>query len=194
MAAQLLRTLPFQAIVETGTYRGETTAFLRRVSSLPVFSVEHNDYFFRIGSRRFRGDPGVHIVQADSRHALRSWASDGKLAGLTLFYLDAHWSEDVPLRDELSIIDQGWVEWVAILDDFKVPDDPGYAYEQYPNASLELDYLRLDRLTPIRVFWPSARSESETGAKRGCVVLVPDGPLVAPLSELPQLRIAARSG
>src|ERR671919_308686 len=72
MVAQLLRTLPFQAIVETGTYRGETTAFLRRVSSLPVFSVEHNHYFFRIGSRRFRGDPGLPRFECSGHRLARS--------------------------------------------------------------------------------------------------------------------------
>jgi hypothetical protein len=194
MVAHLLRTLPFRAVVETGTYRGETTAFLRKVSGLPVFSVERNRYFFGIARRRFGDDPGVQVVLSDSRHALRSWAGDEQLAGPTLFYLDAHWSEDVPLRDELSIIHQGWTDWVAIVDDFKVPDDPGYGYDQYREVSLELDYLRLDRLAPIRVFWPSARSESETGARRGCAVLVPIGPLVAKVSEVPHLRSTPRSG
>ena len=35
----VLAAMPFSAIVETGTYRGDTTVFLRSESRLPVFTV-----------------------------------------------------------------------------------------------------------------------------------------------------------
>ena len=76
-----------------------------------------------------------------------------------------------------------------MIDDFQVPDDPGYGFDDYGEGKvLNLDYLR-DVISKfdISVFFPICRSEQETGAKRGCVVLA-RGLMADALTKLVTLR------
>ena len=115
-------------------------------------------------------------MRSDSRTALRELGRDRRLTALpTLFYLDAHWGDDLPLAEEIREIAGNWQRWVAIIDDFKVPTDAGYAYDDYgPGKALDLPYLRTAGVDPLRVFWPRLTAAEESGLKRGCVVITSD--------------------
>ena len=57
-------------------------------------------------------------------------------------YLDAHWAEELPLAEELCIVASAWTRCVVMVDDFQVPGDSGYAYDDYgPGLALTEDYL-----------------------------------------------------
>jgi hypothetical protein len=47
------------------------------------------------------------------------------------FYLDAHWSEDLPLADETEFIIRNLNTFTIMIDDFEVPRDSGFAYNDY---------------------------------------------------------------
>ena len=66
------------------------------------------------------------------------------LSGLTVFfYLDAHWNDDLPLADEIDIIFSRCPWAVVMIDDFEVPSDPGYQFDDYgPGKALVLGYIR----------------------------------------------------
>jgi hypothetical protein len=76
---EIIEGFSFCAIVETGTYRGTSTDFLRRVSGLPVYSVERNPRFFEYSRLRFRNDSDVAVRLGDSRDFLRDLAADTKV-------------------------------------------------------------------------------------------------------------------
>src|SRR6185503_8789556 len=98
MVRQILGYGGFQAIVETGTFCGTTTEYLRETSNLPVYSVEINPRFFHYSRLRLRGRPGITLELGDSRAALWKWAQDSHFPhDRVLFYLDAHWEEELPL-------------------------------------------------------------------------------------------------
>jgi hypothetical protein len=88
-------------------------------------------------------------------------------------YLDAHWNADLPLAEELEIIFSRRPEAVVMVDDFEVPGDVGYSYDDYgPNKALDADYIApVVARHYLERFYPSTPSEAETGMKRGCVVL-----------------------
>jgi hypothetical protein len=191
MVEAFIRRLPLDAIVETGTYRGTTTSYLASLSSLPIYTVEYDQRtrgFASLALRRFKN---VCQFGGDSRHFLRMLASDPKLCGKTiLFYLDAHWSEDLPLFEELDIICSQWSRAVILIDDFQVPDDPGYSYDDYGiGKALDSDYIRpaVTRFG-LRTFFPSLESKDETGYKRGSVTLTADPGLVEALRAMPEVR------
>jgi FkbM family methyltransferase len=167
----LLEQLSFQVIVETGTFRGTTTALFAQ-TSLPVYTVEADPRLFGYSAMRFKGAK-VHIYQRDSRSFLRQLAQENtfpKESGF--FYLDAHWGEDIPLREEVEIIFSNWQRSVVMIDDFEVPGS-AYGFDDYgPGRALNVTYLDavINRLG-ISVFFPKADISQETGAKRGCVVL-----------------------
>lgn len=70
--------------------------------------------------------------------------------------------------------------------------DPGYGFDRYANGNeLTLDFL-LPRLTCQRrlaFLAPSAAAASESGAKRGTLVVVPAESYVAALADAPLLQL-----
>jgi tetratricopeptide (TPR) repeat protein len=187
-------------IFETGSFLGVTTAFLAGLGIGHVFSCEIHAYNQRYAARRLAAVPNATVVNLESREFLRRYLpcySRGD--AVALFYLDAHWEEDLPLLDEIALILEHVRRPVMLVDDFEVPDDPGYGFDDYgPDRRLTLDHLApvLPRL-PHRYFpGPSA---DETGNRRGCIVLTPDAELGERLARVPDLRpvrdaVARRAG
>jgi len=60
-----------------------------------------------------------------------------------------------------------------MIDDFEVPGDPGYGFDDYgPGKALTASYLApAFREFEPAVAYPSLPSSRESGRKRGCVVL-----------------------
>jgi hypothetical protein len=76
-----------------------------------------------------------------------------------------------------------------VIDDFKVVDDPGYSFDSYsPENELTLEYVSASNLPKLRSFFPSVRSEHETGARRGWVVLTSSAEMADKLSHINLLR------
>lgn len=173
---ELLGTIPFRAVIETGTFRGSTTSLLAEQSQLPVFSVEASARFFYYAQLRLRYHKQVRLTLGDSREFLRKLSTwDEVPKDNVFFYLDAHWNEELPLLEEVNLISRYWRGSVIMIDDFEVPGDKGYQYDDYgAGKRLCLDYL--GPLTPLKLtaFFPSASSDVENGLKRGCVVLIDD--------------------
>jgi hypothetical protein len=84
---------------------------------------------------------------------------------------------------------------VIVVDDFQVPDDPGYGFDDYGfGKRLSLEYLLQAAAPSIAIFFPRARSESETGARRGSVTLTTNVELEEVLDRLPALRRWTQDG
>ncbi|MGI8760117.1 MAG: hypothetical protein ACR2LF_02200 [Jatrophihabitantaceae bacterium] len=168
----LFRSIAFGQVVETGAFRGNSTEFFAQVSGLPVTTIEHNLRYADYTRRRCSIYQDVTVHVGDSREHLRTIAPAGD-GPAVFYYLDAHWGPDLPLRAELEIIRSTGRPAVIMIDDFQVPDDPGYSYDDYgPGASLVPEILRGLGLEQWPWLVPQAPSSAETGAARGCVVLV----------------------
>jgi hypothetical protein len=172
----LMSQLEFSAIVETGTFRGSTTSFMQEQSGLPVYSVELYPRFYSYARARLKNNRKIHLFCGDSRRALEKlWASNSVPRSGLFFYLDAHWNQSLPLKEEISFIFSHWRDSVVMIDDFQVPDDSGYCFDDYGEVGrLSVELLDgIDSLS-LSMWLPALRSENETGAKRGCVVLASD--------------------
>ena len=192
IVAQIVAEAPISAIVETGTYRGTTTALFAE-TSLPVFSIEGHPRNFGFARARLARYANVHLYLGDSREQLRKlilrklsvFKSD-----VILFYLDAHWDADLPLSEELLIIFENFSNAIVMVDDFQVPDDAGYHYDDYGSgkaltfAYIEPVVMRFD----IIAFYPALGSVAETGMKRGSVVLSKRGRADVFLQKVQSLR------
>jgi hypothetical protein len=192
IVAAIFKAVRFTAVVETGSHRGTTTEFLRRLSGLTVFSVEHARRYFEFSRLRFHDEPAIELHLGDSREFLRALLGNSRIPdGPLFFYLDAHWDADVPVREELRIIAAHRPDVVMMIDDFRVPDDAGYGFDaQYgPGKRLTMEDTGLLELKGMEIFWPAARSSDETGERRGCVVLA-SGNAIEPLKSLSVLRQA----
>jgi hypothetical protein len=163
----------FAMVVETGTHFGTTAGYLARTYGVPVHTCELTPRYFHAARHVLRELEDVHVHHLDSRSLLGELAG-GAHAPLvpTFFYLDAHWNEDLPLAEELDLIARHWPEWVAVVDDFQVPHDAGYGFDDYGGElRLTLDYIApvLHRHR-LAAFFPAQSSAEETGARRGCLV------------------------
>jgi hypothetical protein len=132
------------------------------------------------------------------------------LCGLTVFfYLDAHWNDDLPLADEVDIVFQRCPKAIVMIDDFEVPSDAGYGYDDYgPGKALISGYIRPVILAhQLRAFYPSTPSAADYPStpmaaaglavpgrlRRGCVVLAKEAYHGSDLASLALLRPATEA-
>ena len=188
----LARAISFDRVIETGTYRGTSTEFFSAVMGTPIETVEANPRFLAYSSRRLAILPNVHVEPGDSRLFLQELAKRPGITNESVFvYLDAHWEGDLPLAEELQIIARSWTQAVVMIDDFQVPDDVGYAFDDYGTGrALTESYLPKEDLVGWRLCYPRAQSSDETGARRGCGVLVSPA-MFEQVSGVASLRLAS---
>ncbi len=189
---ELLSVCEFEAIVETGTWLGNTTGYMAETANLPIYTSEINPRFHRIAKQRLNEVANIHNIHmqlSDSRAFLRHLATTSLTSQCLFFYLDSHWYNDLPLHDEITLIANHWQQFVIMVDDFKVPHDAEYEYDRYGKTSLALDYIQ-DLLVSHQLvpFFPIVPASEESGSRRGCVVLARQGAISAQLATLTELR------
>jgi hypothetical protein len=189
---ELLAAFPFEVILETGTWTGNTSAYMAQTSRLPVHTCELNERFHKVAKMRLAAVKGIHFELADSRQFLEKAANSDLAAKFAFFYLDAHWYDDLPLSAELDIIERGWKNFVVMIDDFHVPGDNGYGYDVYGRSqALSIDFLaNIVDSRELDAFYPSTPSSQESGMKRGCIVITRRGELSQRMQAISSLRAA----
>jgi predicted O-methyltransferase YrrM len=181
------------AIVETGTYLGSSTDFMAECSRLPVYSVEADARTHAFAKMRLRKRDNVKLSLGDSREFITKFieVEASKYAGHPLvFYLDAHWGEDLPLYEEIAEIFFSRLQAIVMIDDFQVPDDNGYGYDDYGvGKTLATEYIApLVSQFQLAEFYPRPPSAVETGLRRGCVVVAQNPTLIDALAGISLLR------
>jgi predicted O-methyltransferase YrrM len=172
MIRELASVYEPELVVETGTYQGSTTRFLWAVTGVRTVTCEVSPRHAAVARRHLEGLLGIEIVESDSVDFLRRLGSTDAASLRALIYLDAHWEDHLPLAEELQTIWAAWTDALVVIDDFQVPDDEGYAFDDYgPGRRLSMDYLHGVGLDDLVVYLPALPAQEETGARRGCVVL-----------------------
>ncbi len=181
---EIMRATAPKAIIETGTFRGTTTALFSD-TGLPVYTCELNQRYFSYSQRRFKNKDHVHVFCQDSRAFLQSLArQDLHTDAPVFFYLDAHWENDLPLQQEVNLIFNNWPAAIVMIDDFSVPGTD-YAYDSYgPDKTLNLEYLESILKPGLAVYYPSTDPSMETGKKRGCIVICQDPNIADKLNKI----------
>ena len=187
----MLATVPHDLIVETGTHRGTSTVWFRERSKAPIITIEASGRFATYSYQRLRTLPDTRVIHGDSSVWLRRLAKGKKPVTATQpwFYLDAHGGGSLPLRFEMLEVASCWAQFCAVVDDFQVPDDPGYEYGAYgPGFALTTDVLVGLDLAGTHAFWPSAKAADDTGHRRGMLVLARGAAIVEGLRGIGELR------
>jgi predicted O-methyltransferase YrrM len=186
------REVPFENYVETGTFLGMTTDFLARRArkhAAQVYSCEINPRLFAIAGHTVGDLENVHLYQGNSVAFLRSLSS--RLSQAKNFvYLDAHWYDYLPLRDELATVRE-WQNTVVMIDDFKVPSDDRFGWDKYDDEQ-EVSLRHIEgSFGDHAVYFPSypAPQEGEVAARGYCVIAMSQ-PLQEVLEGIPLLQKA----
>lgn len=187
---EIMRAISFNAILETGTFTGSTTELFLTRTSIPVHSVELNLDRLQAAAERLAKYEKCRLYCGDSRGLLRGLCKENTNFpdSRIFFYLDAHWTKDLPLREEVALIVSHWSRSVIMIDDFQVPDDDGYSFDDYGDGqTLCLDYFG-SLTSSLPVYFPVMPSSQETGCRRGCVVIGTDEQIGISLDLVKSLR------
>ena len=129
----------FERFVETGTYLGFTTQwFAETFPDKEIHTVESEKVNYDAAQEQLKGYSNVTRYLGDSPVVLRDILQTNKK---TFFYLDAHWADAWPLREEMEEIATTSKDNCCIMiDDFMVPNRP-FHFDTYKNQPLDLDYV-----------------------------------------------------
>jgi hypothetical protein len=161
--------------IETGTYYATSTfVFLGIPSVKKTFSIESNPLFFEISRERYRREivsGQLEVILGDSKIEITKILEhiNGE-SEVILCYLDAHWQGDIPTLYEIQALCEWGGNWVGIIDDFQVPHDDGYGYDQYSGAIVGPSLLN-DKKEIVKLA-PREKSTNETGARRGTAYIL----------------------
>lgn len=120
----LIRTYECDAIIETGTFLGDTTKYLSEMyPDLPVISIESNLNFFRGAEKKLKNCANVTLLNESSDLAIKKFVDK---FNCPFFYLDAHndtpspkyGPKSFPIFVELENIKKG----IVCIGDFFIGD------------------------------------------------------------------------
>lgn len=188
----ILAACNISIIVETGTFRATTTEYMATNFSGKIYTCELSRRHFEYAKRRLKDFANVEVQLTDSRRFLEQLFSRGLLEGKSVFfYLDAHWNADLPLLGEISLILNRHPSAVVMIDDFEVPFDQDYGYDNYgPGNKLCLGMFKGLRNQMEYSYFPALPGSKETGVRRGCIVFATSAELDQRLGTLSNLRRA----
>lgn len=181
---QIFHRCSIRSIIETGTFRGTTTEWFAALG-VPVMSIESHAPTFEFAIRRLKRFENVSVLPGSSTEVLPNYLSSADRSVPTMIYLDAHWEGHLPLAEELDAICRSLDRFVIIVDDFEVPGDSGYTFDNYgPGKALTAEYLDRCAGRDLTRFYPSVPSKEETGVRRGWIVLTKDAEFIKTLSTI----------
>jgi hypothetical protein len=137
--------------IETGTYLGDTTEFLRKRSKF-VFSIEVDQALAERATSRFARTRNVQILHGDSARRLEEVLP--KIQDPARFWLDGHYSggitgkggTDTPIVAELDAIavavKKGLLArgFVVLVDDVRCFDPGNPLYADYPRVDFLVEW------------------------------------------------------
>lgn len=175
IVADLFQAAGCTVFLETGTYRAATTILAKRLLNCPVFSCELNLKSWLLAKIRCLPFSELSLILSDSRSFLRRMGAELGPQEIPFIYLDAHWYSDLPLQEELDHVASTWKRCVVLVDDYKVPDRPGFKFDRYGSDDLCVELFAMDPKKAnggVATCFPDYDPALETGARCGYVVFL----------------------
>lgn len=142
----LIRNHPIQNFIETGTETGSTLAYVARTyPHLHCYSCEADPRAYNFACNALSRHTNVSIFSGLSVDFLK-WLPEEIMKQPSLYWLDAHsHGFGVGLLDELEYILSRITNGFIFIDDFEVPGDPTFGFDQYDNPA--------DPDNPVKLSW-----------------------------------------
>jgi hypothetical protein len=137
LITQILSSFNVELFIETGTYLGNTTEFIaKNFPNIKIVTIEINETNYNNSFKKLCNYTNINCIKGDSSKILKEIDINHCLN--KLYYLDAHWYDHNPVRDELKyIFENSKGNEIIIIDDFKVPNR-NLSYDR----PLEMDYIK----------------------------------------------------
>jgi hypothetical protein len=189
---ELVSSFQIRTIIEAGTYRATTAEWIAKNFEVHLYTCETNKRFFYQSKEKLENLQNASIELCDSVSFLRAFVKTHPAASNIMVYLDAHTTETCPLLEELELLRLHLPKAVIMIDDFEVPADGGYGFTYYDFGCIGLAWLQKFK-TDCHIYFPSSRSEDETGARRGVAVLSWDSDIGRRLGTIAGLKAVTES-
>ncbi len=182
---ELVREFGVKTVVETGTYRADSTVKIAEIVDNTV-SIEIVQEHFDGSKDRFK-EYGYQIIEEDQNRVclvkdsskvtlyhgnspdiIREIITD--LDEPILFYLDAHWLEYWPLKDEIRAI-KPRPNSLIVIHDCRVPGKD-FGYDTWNGVPNEYDTIK-DDLAYVNPNYNIFYNEKAAGSYRGILYAVP---------------------
>jgi len=185
--SEILTSINFDCIVETGTEYGFSTAYFSTFNK-KVFSIEKSKPLFYLAKKKLENFKKIHLIFNDSKN-IESILKEKKIdnANRVFFYLDAHHENDYPLLDELKFITSFYNNNLILIDDFQVPGDDGYGFDSFNGKKLNLNLISSSLIGENYIYFPKVSSKIETGRLRGYVLITNDEEIRKKLDSISEL-------
>jgi hypothetical protein len=122
----LILNYGINCFVETGTHLAHTTEDMALCfPHLSMFTCEIDDNYFIQSEKKLKPYSNVTISKESSEKFINVLINNKFLQDTPLFFLDAHWNDYWPLKDEVQLISQ-LKRFVILIDDFLVPNQPQF--------------------------------------------------------------------
>lgn len=142
--------------VETGTYRGETSEFLSKISQF-VFTIEPSEKYFEYSKEALSKVTNLKILNGTSEEYLNEILSEIDEGSIVSFWLDGHWSgedtfkgdNDTPIENELDTIAKYLKKFskiTVLVDDFRLFDKNYEKKELYPEKEFLINWAKKNNL------------------------------------------------
>lgn len=165
--------------VETGTALGSTTLFLSN-NFEKVYTIEINKTYYDIAVQKFISHKNIFPILGTSPNEI--FIHRNRFTDKTIFFLDAHWYDNCPLKFELTAIRKAGLKPVIAIHDFYVPGsayskedkEAGLGFDSYKDQPFTFEWIKpeLDAIYGADNYDHYYNSEA-TGAKRGIIYITP---------------------
>ncbi len=129
--------------IETGTFKGSTTTLFARLFD-HVHTIEISAPAYQTAKETLKPYENIHCHLGSSEKVLSEILPSVK-GKPVLFYLDAHWEEHWPLRQELEEISKTHRDnCIIVVDDIKVPGKKRIPYDKYGENECSHEYIKTE--------------------------------------------------
>lgn len=182
--SDISQRLDVGAVIETGTFLGSSTPYLAGFFRCKTYTIEIDQFNAERAQKRFDqnhknldiemrlGDSAIKIVE------LLGLIDPRKVV---FAYLDAHWLDAIPTKAEIQALLDWGGQWIAVVDDFKVPGDSGYKFDSYGQTIIGLEIIPND--SNLEVWVPKESSALESGVRSGTGYIFSDKSIRLKLGE-----------
>lgn len=130
----LIKKYNIEKIIETGTNMGDTCEYLaKNYPNIQIITTETNTDFYRYSRNRLMQYQNVSVLNESSEKVIINEKSNNNC----LYYLDAHWEDYWPLKDEIENISSG----VVCVGDFNIRHY-SYGFDGYNGVECDEKLIR----------------------------------------------------
>ena len=146
--------------IETGTYYGETTKLLSKISK-KIISIEADENLYKLAKKKLGNLKNVEIIHGKSETLLKNVIESNKDNDNMCIYLDAHLCHDhlkniktygnensaTPIKLELELIEnflKNFKKFNVLIDDIRLFNN---VFQNYPDKYYLVDWCKRNNLS-----------------------------------------------